>query len=79
MHTYVSTYLSISPLRAENCTPEMDTSDIIVDFQWQFPMDFQWHFQTDVHLTVVCSKGLSLSQWMAAGNVEWTFSGLFLR
>ena len=27
-------------------TPEINTSEIIVDFQWHFPTDFQWHFPT---------------------------------
>ena len=26
---------------AKDCTPEIDTSEIIVDFQWHFPIDFQ--------------------------------------
>ena len=27
---------------AKDCTPEIDTSEIIVDFQRHFPMDGQW-------------------------------------
>ena len=46
------------------CTPEIDTSEIIVDFQWHFQMDFQWHFPTKCNLSVVFSKGLSLCQWI---------------
>ena len=37
-------------LGAEDCTPEIDTSEIIVDCQWQFPMGCQLH----------CSNGISL-------------------
>ena len=39
-----------------DCTPEIGTSEIIVDFQWHFPTEF--------HSSVVFSKGWSLSQWM---------------
>ena len=46
-------------LGEKDCTPEINTSEIIVDFQWHFPMDCQWHFPTDVHLSVVCSNGIS--------------------
>ena len=31
---------------AKDCTPEINTSEIVVDFQWYFPMDVQWHFPT---------------------------------
>ena len=54
---------------AKDCTPEIVTSEIIVDFQW--------HFQMEFHLSVVCSKGLTLLQWIITGSVQWTFSGLF--
>ena len=30
-------------LGATDCTPEINTLEIIVDVQWHFPMDFQWH------------------------------------
>ena len=36
-------------LGAKDCRPEIDTSEIIVDLQWHFPMDFQWHFPTEFH------------------------------
>ena len=29
-------------LGAKDCAPEIDTSEIVVDFQWHVPMDFQW-------------------------------------
>ena len=32
---------------AKDRTPEIDTSEIIVDLQWHVPMDVQWHFPTD--------------------------------
>ena len=47
-------------LEAEDCTPEINTSEIIVHFQWYVPMDCQWHFPTEFHLPGVFSKGLSL-------------------
>ena len=37
------------PLGAKDCPPEIDGSEIIVDFQWHFPMDFQWHFPMEFH------------------------------
>ena len=61
---------------AKDSTPEIHTSESIVDFQWHFPMGFQWHFPTELHLSVVFSKGLSLSQWIT-GIVQQTFSGIF--
>ena len=70
-----------SVLGAKYCTPEIDTSEIIVDFQCHFPMDFQWHFPTTCHLSVLFPKGLSLVQWICTGNVQWipvTFSNGFL-
>ena len=54
---------------ATNCTPKINTSEIIVDFQWHFPMDF--------HLSVAFSKILSFVQWIFTGIVQWTFSGIF--
>ena len=55
--------LSLRPclpaLRTKAFTPEIATSEIIMDFQWYFPMDFQWHFPTGFHLPVALSKGLS--------------------
>ena len=38
---------------AKDCTPEIKTSEIIVDVQWHIPMDVQWHVPTDVNLSVV--------------------------
>ena len=69
----------VAPLGAKDCTPEIDTSEIIVDFQWHFPMDFEWHFQTEFHIPVVFSKGLSHVQWSFTGNVPWMFNGIFQR
>ena len=40
-------------------------------------MDFQWHFPTKCYLSLVFSKGLSLSQWMFTENSQWIFSGIF--
>ena len=52
-----------SHLGAKDSTPEIDTSEIIVDFQWHFPMDFQWHAPTTFQISVVFSKGLSRSTY----------------
>ena len=57
-------------LGATDCIPEIDTSKCIVDLQRHLPMDFQWQFPTELHFPVVCSKGLSLSQWIFAGFVH---------
>ena len=59
-------------LGTDYCTPDIDTSEIIVDCQWHFPMDYQRCFPTDLNLSVVCSKGLSLSRWISAGNRLYT-------
>ena len=32
----------VGGLAANNCTPEIDTSEITMDFQWHFPMESQW-------------------------------------
>ena len=58
-------------LGAKDCTPEINTSEIIVDVQWHVPMDCQWHVQKEFHLSVVCSKGLSLVQWICTGVAQW--------
>ena len=64
----------IGPLGPTYCTPEIDNSEIIVDFQGHFPMDVQWYFPTKFHLSVVFPKGLSLSQWFVTGNCRFIFS-----
>ena len=43
------------------CMPEINTSEIIADFQWRFPMDFPRRSPQDVHLSVVqCPRRMSL-------------------
>ena len=42
-------YIYIHIIGTKYCTPEINTSEVIVDFQWHFPMDFQWHFSTHFH------------------------------
>ena len=54
---------------ARDCTPEIDTSEIIVDFQWHCPTEF--------HFPAVFSKGWSLVQRILTGIVQWIFSGVF--
>ena len=60
----LSPYSPFSELGAKYCTPEINTSEIIVDFEWHFPMNFQWHFPKDCHFpngcSVVCSNGFQL-------------------
>ena len=63
-------------LGAKDCTPEISTSEIIVDLKWHFPMDVQWHFPTNCHSSVVCSKGMSLFQWIFTGIDKWISSGI---
>ena len=74
---FVHLDLSDVTLGAKDCKPEIDTSEIIVDFQWHFPMDCHSHFPTDFYLSVVFSKGLPLFQLIFNGSVKWTFSGIF--
>ena len=45
----------VSLLGATDCTPEIDTSEIMLDFQWHFPMDFEWQFPTNCHISVALS------------------------
>ena len=54
---------------AKYYTPEIDTSEIIVDCQRHFPTGF--------HYSVVFSQGSSLVQWIFSGFVQWIFSGVF--
>ena len=65
------------PGGAKDCTPEIDTSEIIADCQWLSPMDVQWHVPTEFHFSVAFSKGLSLFLWIFTRVVQWTFSGIF--
>ena len=62
---------------AKDCTPEINTSEIIVNRQWDFPMDFQLHCPTQFHLSVVCSKGLSFCpvdfHWNCPMDFHWRF------
>ena len=48
-----------------------------MDFQWHVPMACQWYFPTESNFAVVCSKGLSLFQWICTGSFQWTFTGTF--
>ena len=69
--------LSQTPVGAKDCTPEIDTSEIIVDCQWHFQMEFQSNFPTPVDLSVVFPKGLSLFRWIFTGIVQWIFKYIF--
>ena len=42
-------FSAIASLGAKYCTPEIDTSEIIVEFQWHIPMDVQWLFTMLLH------------------------------
>ena len=44
-----------------------------------FPMEFQWHVPMGLHCSEVVSKGLSLSQRIFTGIVQWILSGVFQR
>ena len=49
----------------KDSTPEIDDSEIVVDFQWQVQVKFQLYFPTDLYLSVEVSKGLSsFCQWI---------------
>ena len=45
--------LAVQSLGAKDCTPEINTSGIVVDVQ---SMDFQRHFPTEFHLSVAFSS-----------------------
>ena len=48
-------------LGAKYCTPEINTSEIIVEFQWHFPMAVQWHVPTTCHFVQwYCRKDCNL-------------------
>ena len=53
---------------ANYSTPEIDTSESIVDLQWHFPMNVQWDIPTYVRFSVACSKGLSLLLEVSDGH-----------
>ena len=38
--------IGVGCLGAKYCTPEVNTSEVIVDAQWHYPMDVQWHSPT---------------------------------
>ena len=60
IYIYIYIYTYNITVGAKYSTPEINTSEIIMDVQLHFPMDFQWHFPTESHLSVALSKGLSL-------------------
>ena len=70
LHTYTDNIISeimfsvsrATLIGAKDCTPEINTSEIILDFQWHFPMDCQWHFPTEFHWSAVFSE--ALVQWI---------------
>ena len=59
----------------KDCAPEINTSEIIVDCV--ACSNGCSMVPTEFHLSVVCSKGLSLSQWIFTGIVQWSFGGVF--
>ena len=61
-------------LGAKDCTPEFDTLEIIMDFQWHFPMDVQWHFPTDVqwHFPKDCHLSSGFVLELSTG-FQWPF------
>ena len=67
---YIYIYIHICPFLlglwpgTTDCKTEIDTSEIVEDFQRHVPMDRQWHVPTDLKFSVAFSEGLSLSQWM---------------
>ena len=36
----------VHPVGANDCTPEIDASENVVDSGWHVPMDCQWRFPT---------------------------------
>ena len=50
-------------------TPEINTSEIIADFQWHFPMHVQLHFQRDMHVCEIWLCGLDNLQGLPASEI----------
>ena len=48
-----------------------------MDFLWHFLVDFQLHSPMEFHLSAVCSKGLSLVQWICTVFPQRISSGIF--
>ena len=76
MCVYIYIYICIY-ICAEDRTPEINTSEIIVGSQWRFPMDVQYNCPTEFHCSVVFPKGLSLFWWISTGMFKWMFSDMF--
>ena len=73
IHTYIHSRLvghvawkSASIGATDGTPPYIGTSEVTVDLRWHFPTEVQRPFPADLY------KGLSLSQWMLAGRVQWT-------
>ena len=65
------------PLGAKYFTPEIYTSEIIVDFPWRFPMIIQWHFPQIVTCQWYFPKGCHLSSVFCCWNVPMDFQWHF--
>ena len=66
-----------SSLGAKDCTPEINSSEIIVDFQWRCPMGFQWHFPTEIHFSGVCFQRIVTCPVDVYWNCPMDFHGTF--
>ena len=67
-HRATSGYVAAEQCVGANYTPEINTSEVTVDFQWHVPRN--------CHLSVVFPQGLSLVQWIRIGIAQCIFSGL---
>ena len=58
-------------------TPEIDTSEMIVDVQWHVPMDVQWHFPIKCLLSAVCFQRIATFPvdlyWNCPMDFRWQF------
>ena len=76
-HALAHCSLVTEQLGAKDCTPEISTSEVIVDFQWHVSLDFQRHFPVGFDVSAVVSKGLSLPQWIFTGDFQWINNSIF--
>ena len=75
-YIYIYIYHIILQYSIQYCTPEIDTSEVIVEFQWHFPMDYQLHFPMEFHYSAVSPKDCHLSSKIFTGISQWIFSGV---
>ena len=59
------------------CTPEIDTSEIFVDFQWHVPTDSKWYFPKGSSLFSGMFQRIVTCPVDFVGIVQCMFRGIF--